>query len=389
MSANVRTTALVAALAGLGVIAAPAQALAPSGGTITQITAPHGRAGRELGNVPRVRWSATTADTSVRVLLAQHRRGRQQRPDRRFPARHHDRSHHARQPQRPGRVGNNDSSIPAISANGKYVSFHSEATDLAGAPTPAVTAVADLPLQRRHRPHQARLEDPERRSLPTSGVPWRHQCDRPLHRLHLTGAQHRPRRPQRRGGRVPLRLHHRHDDQGEPAPRRPGDRQVLLRRRHQRQRPVHRVDDQAANMGPADTNNDEDAYVFDAETGTTTLSATTPAARPSAADPPASATTARSSRSPRAPTRSRPETPTTRRRLRLQRRHRLGEADQRPVPEGAGVAPSPPPSPPTAGTSPSSASRWPIRPTRHVYLYDRQTRQSMALCVKPAGSAAN
>ncbi len=50
MKINVRTTALVAALAGLGVVAAPAQALAPSGGTLTQITASTAEQGEIWGN---------------------------------------------------------------------------------------------------------------------------------------------------------------------------------------------------------------------------------------------------------------------------------------------------------------------------------------------------
>ena len=50
MKINVRPTALAAALAGLGVVAAPAQALAPSGGSLTQITASTAEQGEIWGN---------------------------------------------------------------------------------------------------------------------------------------------------------------------------------------------------------------------------------------------------------------------------------------------------------------------------------------------------
>ena len=140
MRVSVRTTALAAALAALGVVAAPAQAVAPSGGTITQITVSptdeteangKGRYGPVVSDDGRyvAFWtysaSIVTGDsnrlsdvflhdttTGITTLVSRNAQGKS---------------------------ANGGSGGVAISANGKYLAFYSTATNLAGATYPGDT----------------------------------------------------------------------------------------------------------------------------------------------------------------------------------------------------------------------------------------------------------
>ena len=147
----------------------------------------------------------------------------------------------------------------------------------------------------------------------------------------------------------------------------------------------------AENMGPADTNNDEDAYVFDVETGTNTL-----VSHDSGGQAVGGRATGISDngkivgahlglRLARARRHRRQQ-----RGLRLQRGHRPGEAHQHSASRVGGRRRG-------RTTSISANGRYvafvafPLDDLSHaqVYLYDRQTRQSTAIGVKPDGSAAN
>ena len=274
MTVSLRTPALVAALAALAVVAAPAQALAPSGGTLTQITASTAEAGRDLGQPPLRRGGQQRrAVRRVPDVLARHRPGRRQRP----------RATCSCTTPRPGVVtlvsrtatggsANSNSANPAISANGKFITFDSQATDLAGATTTGISGS----LVYRYSVATGRIKLVSKTpsgALPASGaIHVRHQCHRPLRRLHLarrttscpatttatgtcsatTPARTRPSRSARpstawrptRPPTPPPSAATAGTSRGGPSP---------------------------TNMGPADTNNDEDAYVSDVEAGTTTL----------------------------------------------------------------------------------------------------------------------
>ncbi len=140
MKTNVRTTALVAALAGLGVLAAPAQALVPSGGTLTQITHSTAEQAESWGNL---RGGGMVSNDGRYVLFETSSPGIVAGDDNGVTDVFlHDTttgivtlvSHTAA-----GGSANSHSSNPALSANGKFISFDSQATDLAGAPTTGFT----------------------------------------------------------------------------------------------------------------------------------------------------------------------------------------------------------------------------------------------------------
>src|SRR4051812_37880790 len=134
MKTKVGTTALVAALAGLGAVAAPAQALAPSGGSLTRITAATAEEGETWGNL---RGGAEVSNDGRYVvfesaspgLVAGDANGTSD-------IFLHDTttgtvtlvSRNAA-----GGSANRSSAHPAISANGKFIAFDSHATDLDGA----------------------------------------------------------------------------------------------------------------------------------------------------------------------------------------------------------------------------------------------------------------
>ena len=272
MNVNVRSTALVAALAGLGVVAAPAQALAPSGGTLTQITASTAeqaeiwgnlRSGAVVSNDGRYVVFETSSpgivvgDTNGRgdVFLHDTTTGVVTLVSRTAT----------------GGSANNNSSNPALSANGKFISFDSQATDLAGATTAGFTES----LVYRYSVATGRIKLVSKTpngSLPASGafhsvisatgryiaytsrahniVRGDHNTDGDVFRYDATTDQ---------TIKVSQTLDGLETDKSSSASAISGNGRYVAWRTI------------ATNMGPADTNNDEDAYVSDVDTGMTTL----------------------------------------------------------------------------------------------------------------------
>ena len=195
MNVNVRITALVSALAGLVVVASPTQALAPSGGTIQQITVSptdeseangNGRYGPVVSNDGRyvAFWTYSPSivagdanglsdvflhDTTTGVTTLVSRNAQ-------------------------GGSANSGSSVPAISANGKYVVFQSAATNLAGAAY-AGDAIGELVY--RYSVANGRIKLVSKSPGWCAPVHVRdgrgHQRHRPVRRVQLPCAQHRVR----------------------------------------------------------------------------------------------------------------------------------------------------------------------------------------------------
>ena len=273
MSVNVRTTALVAALAGLGVIAAPAQALAPSGGTITQITVTpqgetaangNGRQGPVVSNDGRyvAYWSYSPSivagdnngladvflhDTTTGVTTLVSRNAQ-------------------------GGSANNGSSIPAISANGKYVAFHSAATNLAGAAYPGDT-VGELIYRYSVANGRIKLVSKTPNDAIPSNFATMGAISATGRYIAYTSRAHNIVPGDHNGVQDVFRYDFTTDTTIKVS-QAPGgletDKYSYAGAISGNGRYIAWTT-KAENMGPADTNNDDDAYLFDAETGTSTL----------------------------------------------------------------------------------------------------------------------
>jgi len=392
MNVNVRNTALVAALAGLGVLAAPAQALAPSGGILTQITAStaeqgeiwgNGRYGGVVSNDGRYVVFATSSpgivagdgngvtdvflhDTTTGIVTLVSRNAA-------------------------GGSANNYSSNPALSANGKFISFDSQATDLAGATTAGISGA----LVYRYSVANGRIKLVSKTpngSRPASGafhsvisatgryiaytsrahdiVRGDHNSDGDVFRYDATTDQ---------TIKISETLDGLETDKSSSASAISGNGRYVAWRSI------------ATNLGPADTNNDEDAYVSDVETGAITLishdaSGTAVGGRPTGISDNGKIVALTSSSDQLAL----PDTDDVEDAYVYNAATDSVRLISVPSPEGAIVS---------AVTSSISANGRYIAFTGlavnedinqgDVYLYDRQTRLSTTISVTPAGSAAN
>jgi Tol biopolymer transport system component len=277
MELDARKTALFAiatGLAAVGAVAAPAQALAPSGGTITQITVSptnetegngNGRYGPVVSNDGRyvAFWTYSPSivagddngasdvflyDTTTHLTTIV--------------------SHTAS-----GRTANGGSSNPAISANGKYIAFQSPATDLAGVEYGADAMVGEQIYRYSVATGRIKLvSKTPNGAIPASWatgtaisangryvafssrahdiVPGDHNRTTDAFRYDVTTDS---------TIKVSQTLDGQETTKWSYASAISGNGQYVAWRTT------------ATNMGPADTNNDEDAYVYDADAGTNTL----------------------------------------------------------------------------------------------------------------------
>ena len=273
MNVNVRFTALVSALAGLVVVAGPTQALAPSGGTIQQITISptdeseangNGRYGPVVSNDGRyiAFWTYSPSivagdanglsdvflhDTTTGVTTLVSRNAQ-------------------------GGSANSGSSIPAISANGKYVVFQSAATNLAGAAYAGDT-IGELVY--RYSVANGRIKLVSKSpggALPSTfatvaGISATGRYVVYSSRAHnIVSGDHNGVLDAFRYDfttdttiTVSRTLDGQETDKYSYASAISGNGRYVA------------WTTKAENMGPADTNNDDDAYVLDVDTGTTTL----------------------------------------------------------------------------------------------------------------------
>ena len=272
MNITVRTTALVAALTGLGIVAAPAQALAPSGGTLTQITAATAEQGETWGNL---RGNAEVSNDGRYVLFATSSPGIVTGDGNGVTDVFlHDTttgvvtlvSHTAT-----GAAANNYSSNPTLSANGKFISFDSQATDLAGAANADVTQA----LVYRYSVATGRIKLVSKApngSLPASGA-FHSVISATGRYIAYTSRAHNIVRGDHNSDGDVFRYDATTDQTikisqtptGQETDKASSASAISGNGRYVAWRTI------ATNMGPADTNNDEDAYVSDVETGTTTL----------------------------------------------------------------------------------------------------------------------
>ena len=215
-----------------------------------------------------------------------------------------------------------------------------------------------LPLHHRQRPHQAGLEVTERHAAgvdPSKRPSAPSAATSPTAPAPTTSSPATTTAAGTRSATTPRGRDH----QGQPDPRRSGDRQVLLRHRDQRQRAVRRLADEGHEHGPADTNNDEDAYVFDVETGTNTLISHDSSGLAVGGRPTGISDNGKIVALTSTPTRSHPATPTTTTDAFVYSaatdKVTLITAARPEWPDD--VRPAPPRSRPTAATSPTSRSR--------------------------------
>ena len=273
MHVHVRTTAIAAALAALGVVAAPAQAQAPSGGTIKQITVSptneseangNGRYGPVVSDDGRyvAFWtyspSIVAGDNNglADVFLYDDATGQTTLVSRNAQ----------------GGSANNGSSEVEISANGKYLAFHSAATNLAGA-SYAGDTVGELVY--RYSIANGRIKLVSKTpsgAIPSTWailgaisangryvvytsqahniVPGDHNSLRDVFRYDATADE---------TIKVSQTLDGQETDKYSFASAVSGNGRYVAWLT------------KAENMGPSDTNNDEDAYVYDVQTDTNTL----------------------------------------------------------------------------------------------------------------------
>ncbi len=273
MRVTVRTTAAGAALAGLAILAAPAQALAPSGGTITQITVSptseseangNGRYGPVVSNDGRyvAFWtyspSIVAGDNNglADVFLHDTTTGVTKLVSRNAS----------------GGSANSGSSDVDISADGKYLAFMSSASNLAG-----VAYAGDIVGELVYRYKIATGRITRVSKTPNGALP---SADATLAGISATGryvafsSRAHNILPGDHNGVYDAFRYDAVADTTIKVSRTMGgletDKYSYAAAISGNGRYVAWLT-KAENMGPADTNNDDDAYVYDVQTGTNKL----------------------------------------------------------------------------------------------------------------------